>query len=218
MYQSQSEKKVVYNTTIVSKAHALNTPGIAGRLPLAYDKHKYPSVMAVVATVCDSYGMPADNADYQLAAFCGTECRGIGQLTGGMLMMSVYGNVGDRIMLQVTDRDGNSVLANETLNFSESVLGNVDAPYTICVGNATAIGTTYTGNIRLSVVGGRLFIHGVATNEISSVELFDINGKKMMHETHVNDNGIDISSLGGGVYVVAICNNGNYTYHKIAVR
>lgn len=218
MYQSQSEKKVVYNTTIVSKAHALNTPGIAGRLPLAYDKHKYPSVMAVVATVCDSYGMPADNADYQLAAFCGTECRGIGQLTGGMLMMSVYGNAGDRIMLQVTDRDGNSVLANETLNFSESVLGNVDAPYTICVGNATAIGTTYTGNIRLSVVGGRLFIHGVATNEISSVELFDINGKKMMHETHVNDNGIDISSLGGGVYVVAICNNGNYTYHKIAVR
>lgn len=218
MYQSQSEKKVVYNTTIVSKAHALNTPGIAGKLPLAYDKHKYPSVMAVVATVCDSYGMPADNADYQLAAFCGTECRGIGQLTGGMLMMSVYGNVGDRIMLQVTDRDGNSVLANETLNFSESVLGNVDAPYTICVGNATAIGTTYTGNIRLSVVGGRLFIHGVATNEISSVELFDINGKKMMHETHVNDNGIDISSLGGGVYVVAICNNGNYTYHKIAVR
>ena len=218
MYQSQSEKKVVYNTTIVSKAHALNTPGIAGRLPLAYDKHKYPSVMAVVATVCDSYGMPADNANYQLAAFCGTECRGIGQLTGGMLMMSVYGNAGDRIMLQVTDRDGNSVLANETLNFSESVLGNVDAPYTICVGNATAIGTTYTGNIRLSVVGGRLFIHGVATNEISSVELFDINGKKMMHETHVNDNGIDISSLGGGVYVVAICNNGNYTYHKIAVR
>lgn len=218
MYQSQSEKKVVYNTTIVSKAHALNTPGIAGRLPLAYDKHKYPSVMAVVATVCDSYGMPADNADYQLAAFCGTECRGIGQLTGGMLMMSVYGNAGDRIMLQVTDRDGNSVLANETLNFSESVLGNVDAPYTICVGNATAIGTTYTGNIRLSVVGGRLFIHGVATNEVSSVELFDINGKKMMHETHVNDNGIDISSLGGGVYVVAICNNGNYTYHKIAVR
>lgn len=218
MYQSQSEKKVVYNTTIVSKAHALNTPGIAGRLPLAYDKHKYPSVMAVVAIVCDSYGMPADNADYQLAAFCGTECRGIGQLTGGMLMMSVYGNAGDRIMLQVTDRDGNSVLANETLNFSESVLGNVDAPYTICVGNATAIGTTYTGNIRLSVVGGRLFIHGVATNEISSVELFDINGKKMMHETHVNDNGIDISSLGGGVYVVAICNNGNYTYHKIAVR
>ena len=218
MYQSQSEKKVVYNTTIVSKAHALNTPGIAGRLPLAYDKHKYPSVMAVVATVCDSYGMPADNADYQLAAFCGTECRGIGQLTGGMLMMSVYGNAGDRIMLQVTDRDGNSVLANETLNFSESVLGNVDAPHTICVGNATAIGTTYTGDIRLSVVGGRLFIHGVATNEISSVELFDINGKKMMHETHVNDNGIDISSLGGGVYVVAICNNGNYTYHKIAVR
>ena len=219
MYQSQSKKNVVYNTAIVSKAHAQHTQGIGSRLPLAFDKHKYPSVMAIVATVCYADGITADNADYQLAAFCGSECRGIGQLSGGLLMMSVYGNAGDRITVQVTDREGSDVLASNTLDFSETVLGNIEAPYAINVGNATAIGTTaYDGNVSLSVDGGRLLIHGVAADDINSVELFDINGQKIKHETHISDSGVDISSLTGGVYVAVVCSNGHYTYHKIAVR
>lgn len=219
MYQSQSKKNVVYNTAIVSKAHAQHTQGIGNRLPLAFDKHKYPSVMALVATVCYADGITADNADYQLAAFCGSECRGIGQLSGGLLMMNVYGNAGDRITIQVTDRDGSDVLASNTLDFSEIILGNIEAPYAINVGNATTIGTTaYDGNVNVSVDGRRLLIHGVATDDINSVELFDINGQKMMHETHISDSGVDISSLTGGVYVAVVCSNGHYTYHKIAVR
>lgn len=219
MYQSQSKKNVVYNTAIVSKAHAQHTQGIGSRLPLAFDKHKYPSVMAIVATVCYADGITADNADYQLAAFCGSECRGIGQLSGGLLLMSVYGNAGDRITVQVTDREGSDVLASNTLDFSETVLGNIEAPYAINVDNATAIGTTaYDGNVSLSVDGGRLLIHGVAADDINSVELFDINGQKIKHETHISDSGVDISSLTGGVYVAVVCSNGHYTYHKIAVR
>lgn len=219
MYQSQSKKNVVYNTAIVSKAHAQHTQGIGSRLPLAFDKHKYPSVMAIMATVCYADGITADNADYQLAAFCGSECRGIGQLSGGLLMMSVYGNAGDRITVQVTDREGSDVLASNTLDFSETVLGNIEAPYAINVDNATAIGTTaYDGNVSLSVDGGRLLIHGVAADDINSVELFDINGQKIKHETHISDSGVDISSLTGGVYVAVVCSNGHYTYHKIAVR
>ncbi|WP_293474484.1 FN3 associated domain-containing protein [Prevotella sp.] len=219
MYQSQSKKNVVYNTAIVSKAHAQHTQGIGSRLPLAFDKHKYPSVMAIVATVCYADGITADNADYQLAAFCGSECRGIGQLSGGLLMMSVYGNAGDRITVQVTDREGSDVLASNTLDFSETVLGNIEVPYAINVNNATAISTTaYDGNVSLSVDGGRLLIHGVAADDINSVELFDINGQKIKHETHISDSGVDISSLTGGVYVAVVCSNGHYTYHKIAVR
>lgn len=219
MYQSQTEKQVAYNTTIVSKAHAQHTQGIADRLPLAFDKHKYPSVMAVVAAVCDDNGMAADNADYLLAAFCGSECRGVGQLAGGLLMMNVYGNVGDRITLHVTDCDGSDVLATATLDFSESLVGSIDAPYAINVGKTTTVGATaYDGNVRLSVVGKRLVISGVAADDISSVELFDINGQKVMHETHISESGIDISSLSGGVYVAVVCSDAHYTYHKIAVR
>ena len=219
MYQSQTEKQVAYNTTIVSKAHAQHTQGIADRLPLAFDKHKYPSVMAVVAAVCDDNGMAADNADYLLAAFCGSECRGVGQLAGGLLMMNVYGNVGDRITLHVTDCDGADVLATATLDFSESLVGSIDAPYAINVGKTTTVGAAaYDGDVRLSVVGKRLVISGVAADDVSSVELFDINGQKVMHETHISESGIDISSLSGGVYVAVVCSDARYTYHKIAVR
>lgn len=219
MYQSQTEKQVAYNTTIVSKAHAQHTHGIADRLPLAFDKHKYPSVMAVVAAVCDDNGMAADNADYLLAAFCGSECRGVGQIAGGLLMMNVYGNVGDRITLHVTDCDGADVLATATLDFSESLVGSIDAPYAINVGKTTTVGAAaYDGDVRLSVVGKRLVIGGVAADDVSSVELFDINGQKVMHETHISESGIDISSLSGGVYVAVVCSDAHYTYHKIAVR
>lgn len=219
MYQSQTEKQVAYNTTIVSKAHAQHTQGIADRLPLAFDKHKYPSVMAVVAAVCDADGVAADNADYLLAAFCGSECRGVGQIADGLLMMNVYGNVGDRITLHVTDCDGADVLATATLDFSESLVGSIDAPYAINVGKTTTVGATaYDGNVRLSVVGKRLVIGGVAADDVSSVELFDINGQKVMHETHISESGIDISSLSGGVYVAVVCSDAHYTYHKIAVR
>lgn len=175
--------------------------------------------MAVVAAVCDDNGMAADNADYLLAAFCGSECRGVGQIAGGLLMMNVYGNVGDRITLHVTDCDGADVLATATLDFSESLVGSIDAPYAINVGKTTTVGAAaYDGDVRLSVVGKRLVIGGVAADDVSSVELFDINGQKVMHETHISESGIDISSLSGGVYVAVVCSDAHYTYHKIAVR
>ena len=98
-------------------------------------------------------------------------------------------------------------------------MGSIDAPYAINVGKTTTVGATaYDGNVRLSVVGKRLVIGGVAADDVSSVELFDINGQKVMHETHISESGIDISSLSGGVYVAVVCSDAHYTYHKIAVR
>ena len=220
MYQSQSAKNVVYNTSIVSTASAKYVSGISANSPLVLDIHKYGTIMPVVATVNNADGSSLDNNDYQVAAFCGSECRGIGRIVKGLVMMNVYGNVNDPITFHVTDVDGeNSFDNNVSLNFSETVVGDIFNPYAITINNLSGTADVkYEGNIKVTVDGDMLRIKGIPADNINFVEVYDINGQKLIHETHVSESGIRISTLTNGVYVVIVNGNGEYTYHKIAVR
>lgn len=221
MYQSQSEKDVVYNTSIVSNAAAKYVPGISDNSPLVLDIHKFPAIMPVVATVSNADGTHLDNEDYQVATFCGTECRGIGRLVNGLVMMNVYGNINDHITFQVTDADAEQSFSNNAaLNFSETVVGNIFNPYTIAINNGTngISGVNYYGKIKVSIEGDKLRIMGIDANDINFVEIYDIDGHKLIHETNVSESGINISTLTAGIYVVVVNGNGEYSYHKIAVR
>lgn len=220
MYQSQSAKNVVYNTAIVSSASAKYAPGICGNSPLILDIHKYGMIMPVVATLINTDGLQLDNEDYQVAAFCGTECRGIGRVVSGLVMMNVYGNVNDPITFQVTDADGeNSFDNNASLIFNENVVGDIFNPYAITINTQSGIADVkYEGNIKVSVDGDMLRIKGIAADKINFVEVYDINGRKLIRESHVSESGIRISNLTNGVYVVIVNGNGEYTYHKIAIR
>lgn len=220
MYQSQSPKNVVYNTSIVSTASARYVAGISQNSPLVLDIHKYPSIMPVVATIKNVDGMNLDNEDYQVNAFCGTECRGIGRVVNGLVMMNVYGNTNDKITFQVTDNDGAvQFVNNSSLSFSEQIIGNLNEPYTISINIQSGISdVTYDGNIKVCIVGDMLVIKGIAADDIDLVEVYDIDGQKLIHETKVNESGIRISNLNTGVYIVIVNGNGEYTYHKIALR
>lgn len=221
MYQSQTEKNVVYNTSIVSNAAAKYIPGIADKSPLVIDIHKYGTIMPVIATLNTTDGTPIDNGDYQVAAFCGTECRGIGRVVNGLVMMNVYGNTADPITFRITDAEGEQNFANNaSLSFSETVVGNLHSPYAISIDNsATAItDVAYSGNIKVSVENGMLRIKGIKAADINLVEVYDLNGQKIIRERSIAEGGINVSALTGGVYVVVVNGNGEYTYHKIAVR
>lgn len=220
MYQSQSPKNVVYNTSIVSTASAQYVAGISQNSSLVLDIHKYPSVMPVVATIMNLDGMILDNEDYQVNAFCGTECRGIGRVVNGLVMMNVYGNANDKITFQVTDNDGSVQFANNSsLSFSEQIVGNIYDPFAISVNSQSGISNvTYDGNIKVNFVGDMLIIKGIAADDIDLVEVYDMDGRKLIHETNVSESGIRISNLNSGVYIVIVNGNGEYTYHKIALR
>lgn len=220
MYQSQSAKNVVYNTSIVSTASAKYVSGISANSPLVLDIHKYGTIMPVVATINNADGSSLDNEDYQVVAFCGSECRGIGRVVNGLVMMNVYGNVNDPITFHVTDADGEiSFDNNASLNFSETIVGDIFNPYAITINNQSGIADVkYSGNIKVTVDGDMLRIKGIPADNINFVEVYDINGQKLIHETHVSESGIRISTLTNGVYVVIVNGNGEYTYHKIAVR
>lgn len=220
MYQSVSDKNVVYNTAIVSDAAAKSVAGINAAAPLVVDIHKYAKIMPMVATLCDANGLDIDNSDYQVAAFCGSECRGVGKLVSGLVMMNIYGETGDNITFSISDKDGdNSYQCNNALSFAEEVVGNIFSPYSLQMGNTTGIGSAgYDGNVRVAIVGNWLTIKGIASGDVKSVEIFDINGQKMLYTSRISDNGVDITSIADGVYVVVVNAGGSYTYHKIAIR
>ena len=220
MYQSQSPKNIVYNTSIVSTAAAKNVAGISSKLPLVLNIHKYPSIMPLVATLCGEDGATFNNEDYQVIAFCGTECRGIGRIVDGLVMMNVYGNVNDHISLQVTDVDGEKNFSTDaSLIFREAIVGDIFNPYKIAVDRATSVDkVTYAGNIKVSIVDDLLKINGIASEDIDFVEVYDINGQRIIYTSNVPESGIKISILTNGVYVVVVNGNGEYTYHKVAVH
>ena len=220
MYQSQSAKNVVYNTSIVSNASAKYAPGISGSLPLVLDIHKYGVIMPLVATLGDNDGLPLNNEDYLVAAFCGTECRGIARVVDGLVMMNVYGNVKDKITFRVSNLDGETDYANNAgLTFSETVVGDIFNPYVIAINAHSGMADVkYDGNIEVWTEGDMLRIKGIAADDIDLVEVYDTNGQKLIRETNVSESGIRISTLTTGVYVVIVNGNGEYTYHKVAVR
>lgn len=63
-----------------------------------------------------------------------------------------------------------------------------------------------------------LRVKGIAASDINLVEVYDINGQKLISRSHVSESGISISTLIGGVYVVIVNGKGEYTYHKIVVQ
>ena len=63
-----------------------------------------------------------------------------------------------------------------------------------------------------------LRIKGIAPDDIDLVEIYDIKGQKLIRETNISESGIRISSLINGVYVDIVKGNGEYSYHKIAIR
>lgn len=221
MYQSQTGNNVVYNTSIVSTAASKYQPGIADNSPLVLDIHKYGKIMPVIATVSDLGRQGLSNDDCQVAAFCGSECRGIGRVVGGLVMMNVYGDTDDNITFTVTDLEGETAYANTaSLRFGETVVGNVFSPYVIAInsGQDGISAVTYGGDITVSVEGDMLRINGIDARDIDLVEVYDMSARKLIRETNISASGVRISNLSADVYVVVVCGNGEYTYHKIAVR
>lgn len=218
MYYSNSNKDIVYNNSIVSTAAAKNVARISNKSSVVVDIHKYGVVMPMVASLIDFDGNALDNDDYQVVAFCGTECRGIGKVVNGFVMMNVYGDIKDDITFQVTDSEGEITYSNDaSLKFSERVVGDVFNPYTISIGNANGVaGVAYSGNVKVYFEGDMLRIKGISHQDIRFVEVYDINGQKLLHESNIEKTGVRVPTLSDGIYIVIVNGNGEYTYHKIA--
>lgn len=102
------------------------------------DKHAYPNVMSVMA--CLKEGEEVIDAEhYIVGAFCGNECRGVGQAVNGIVYITVYGQGDEMISFRLLDTQGEVLDAIETEPFRADVLGSHRHPYALTVHDATGV-------------------------------------------------------------------------------
>ena len=211
-YYAKNAYEFGYNTAIVSKAKALYGRGVANATPWTADKHKYPNVMSIIAELYTGHEV-ADG--FAVGAFCGTECRGVGKYVDGRLMMTVYGNGGETIdFVAMSDGSEETFTVVETVTFAETLLGSVNQPYPLHLGEATGIQYAHTGwDVRIE--DDNLYL-SLAGQTIGRVTLTDVYGNVVLAASNVvSEEAICISALQDGVYIVTAEQDGVMYYKKI---
>ena len=217
MYYSVGSKELAYNASVVSKANALYAKGLRKSLaPWVVDKYKYPNVMCVVADVFED-GHKVEAGTYVVGAFCGEECRGIGQYVDGKLMMSVYGEGGEIITFKAA-QDEVVYGIKETAIYGTDLLGNLRSPYVLTVGDdATGIaGTTTAGwNVWPTVASTRLYVerNGEVIDKLTLIDAY--GATVMVCKDLASGHGIDVSRLSDGMYIVTAVQGVDVFYKKI---
>lgn len=225
MYYSDKEQTFTYpakRAFVVTDAqlnirHAAAVARAAA--PWNYNEYEYPDNTTMIARL-NVNGATAMEGTYTVGAFCDDECRGIGKWVNGLLFITVHGTLGtdSNISFKAVENLSGEVLAvNETAPFSGQLLGTYSSPFMLNAnGSQTAIGVidaAYT--IYPKPLRSKLFVNG-PTENIKSVSILSTNGSKVLSVNGYTDNGIDVSELISGVYVVAIVtNDGQTRYEKV---
>lgn len=213
MYHSESDKVFVYSTESVSKANARSRVYVDEEEETwIVDKYKYPKIMCVVA---DLYNEDRLCTDYQVGAFCGTECRGVGRYVDGKLMMTIYGNGNETLTFYAVDNDTEEVIkVTEEVVFTETLLGSVKRPYPLHVGSTTGLSKATIGwNVRLESDNLYLSLNGQMFDRIT---LTDVYGNVVLKVSDVpQGEAVNIGALPDGIYIVTAAQHGIMCYKKI---
>ena len=155
---------------------------------------------------------------YTIGAFVDDECRGVGKLVDGKVFLTVYGDT-DHSTVRFKAKDNatdQEYVIRENISFANTLVGSVASPYHLTIDGATGIdGVCASGyNIYPNPVRERMFINGDA-GSIKAVTVVDLSGAKVIKAEGYNTNGIDMTSVSPGTYVVVINTNQGIYVEKI---
>lgn len=218
LFKSGVKTEIPFNTTIVSDAVSrIGKKAILSESPWAFNKYAWKNVMPVTAQLYVD-GIKADEHDYIIGAFAGSDCRGVGQWKNGRLLMSVYGDGSENIRFVAHNVNTDKYYdISESINFSAENVGTWYAPYVLTLGNeATGIEELY----------GELTVTPLVAHDYITVSA---GGKSISHLTLTNLNGVTVLSLSDlgkgatittgmltdGVYILTVQAEGKSYYKKI---
>lgn len=218
MLKLSTADDLLYNTAIVSNAASQ----IRGRLninrsPWSVDEHRYSNVMPMRAQLFREE-TPTEDDEFTVAAFSGTECRGIGKCVQGVIFMNVHGEGAEDITFLAAHNEKEYIVdIQESMTFTSDAVGSFRSPYALHLGDETVgvaeryaqLGvwpTLATTQITVSL-GGR---------PIDRLTLTSTDGKTVRVKATGNaQEVINVTSLPAGIYIVAAQSGGEFFYKKI---
>ena len=187
--------------------------------PWSYDAHRYADNMTLIVRLMAN-GQQTLCGTYSVGAFCGNECRGIGKYVDDVLFLTIHGSLSD--IQDITfkayeNATGQEYSIVETVPFNGQQLGTYKNPFTMHLNTQTAIDTDNAFNYSIypRPLRSRMYING-DINRIKTIQVLSSNGVANIVQDGYSDDGIDVSTLPSGVYVVALTlTNGKVYYEKV---
>ena len=177
LLKSASDKAFIYNMTAsdipnVTLAKAEKTL----ELPWSVDAHAYPNMMCITADLFED-DCKAESDKYCIAAFCGDECRGVGEYVKGIIFLSVYGEKSVPLTFLAAERATGEVYGiRESVDFNADVLGSVKAPFAFHLGEPTGVEAPWAEGQAQGVTN----LLGQKVNRTDVPGIYIINGKKVL--------------------------------------
>lgn len=222
IYSTTQAKQLTYPVTRVFPVSNVSSMArrAATAAPWTYDAHKYADNTTMLAKL-NVDGAPAVEGAYTVAAFCGSECRGIGQYIDGIIYMTIHGTIDRTETLSFKayeNATGNELNITETISMQGQHEGTISSPKILNAARTTGIEVITTGfTIYPRPLRSHLYINGETSN-IKLVRMLSSGGAKVIETNGYNGNGINISNLGAGVYIVAIITNDNKVYYEKVLK
>ena len=218
MFKAMSSSDIVFNNTIVSVAGSrMGQRNYLINSPWAPAKYGYPNVMPLTAELYVDGGK-ANADEFIVAAFCDSECRGVGMWKEGRLVMTVYGDGGEDIHFVAKNlTDGVYYDITEQVGFAADNVGTWHAPYALTVGGESTNVEELSSALSVTpnVVRDHITVSAAGRN-ISYLSLTNMGGRVVVSLTDLGKGAtITTSQLPVGVYIVTVKADGQTFYKKI---
>ena len=213
MFYSKSSKEFTFN---IAPAVEAQVQEASAEIRWEADNHKYASVMPVTAELYKAGDIKADAADYEVAAFCGDECRGTGVVVDGVMMINVHGNAGDAISFRFVGPEGTERLSTSAVTFAEKPLSSINDPYHLDVEGMSGIESISGGSNEISVrcIDGDIILNG-NLDDVNAIEVFNLAGTQVAKTNYGTDT---ISGIEPGVVIVRITTSTTTITRKVLVK
>ncbi|MBQ7042576.1 MAG: T9SS type A sorting domain-containing protein [Muribaculaceae bacterium] len=222
MYYSQSIKSFNYPT--VNAESTTPSTDIKYFDKWSCNPLQYKDNMTMVVRVIDNNGNNVNPSQCTVIALIGEECRGIASVDTNdeNIFLTIHGDSIDKqISFQIYDsQSGAYYNAINTLDFNSSFVGSLESPVVLQYNESSNIkNINYQSTIAIfpNPVKERLFITS-SSNSISA-QVTDMNGNMIINTENILVNeGIDVSNLNDGTYIITIVDNEQKVSQKFVKR